>query len=132
MLHDIGYGHTDTGLHPLDGARLLASLGFSQTVCHLVAHHSASTYEAEDRGIDLAAYVEFAVDRDDLGPAHAVLWWADFTTGRRGQNMTVEERLDDIAVRHGDDVVTCSAERIRGLARCRSVANGVDPRSAPD
>ena len=47
--------------------------------------------------IDLAAYTKFTADRDDLGPAHAVLWWADLTTGPQGQDMTVEERLDDIA-----------------------------------
>ena len=55
-LHDIGYGHVVSGFHPLDGARFLAGAGFSATVCHLVAHHTASTYEAEERGIDLAAY----------------------------------------------------------------------------
>ena len=56
VLHDIGYGHVDTGLHALDGARLLAGLGFSRVVCNLVVHHMASTFEAEERGIDLLAY----------------------------------------------------------------------------
>ena len=113
-LHDIGYGHPALGFHPLDGATFLAELGFSSTVCHLVAHHSASTFEAEERGIDLAAYAEFQVGRDDLGPAHAVLWWADLTTGPQGQDMTVEERLDDIAARYGPDhVVARSTRRAR-------------------
>ena len=66
-LHDIRYGHVVSGFHPLDGARFLTDAGFSATVCHLVAHHTASTYEAEERGIDLAAYAEFAV-ASDLGP----------------------------------------------------------------
>lgn len=114
-LHDIGYGHPVTGFHPLDGARFLTGLGFSPTVCHLVAHHSASTYEAEARGIDLQAYAEFAVDQEDLGPVHAVLWWVDLTTGPRGQDMTVEDRLSDIADRHGNDVVAQSAEQIRPI-----------------
>ena len=65
-LHDIGCGHPVLGFHPLDGARFLAGLGFSPTVCHLVAHHSASTYEAEACGIDLGAYAEFAMDQEDL------------------------------------------------------------------
>ena len=34
--------------------------------------------------MDLAVYAEFAVGDVDLGPAHAVLWWADMTTGPRG------------------------------------------------
>ena len=50
-LHDIGYGHVIRGFHPLDGAQFLATEGFSATVCHLVAHHTASTYEADERGI---------------------------------------------------------------------------------
>ena len=48
-LHDIGYGHPRLGFHPLDGAAYLAELGFSPVVCHLVAHHSASTIEADER-----------------------------------------------------------------------------------
>jgi hypothetical protein len=61
-------------------------------------------------------YTQFAADRNDLGPAHAVLWWADLTTGPQGQDMTVEERLDDIAARYGpDDVLARSAQRIRPI-----------------
>ena len=43
VLHDIGYGHVDTGFHPLDGARFLARAGFLPVVCNLAVHHSAST-----------------------------------------------------------------------------------------
>lgn len=115
-LHDIGYGHEHLEFHPLDGASFLAELGFSDIICHLVAHHSASTYEAEMRGIPLDTYRQFDVDRDDLGPAHAAVWWADLTTGPQGQVMTVEERLDDIVERHGpESVVTRSALSIKDL-----------------
>lgn len=114
-LHDIGYGHPVSGFHPLDGARFLAKAGFSATVCHLVAHHTASTYEAEERGIDLAEYSEFEVT-GDLGPAHAVLWWADLTTGPKGQDMTVEDRLAEIVTRYDSgDVVTRFVVRNRLL-----------------
>ncbi len=122
-LHDIGYGHVNSGLHPLDGARLLAALGFSRVVCNLVVHHSASTFEAEERGLDLAVYREFTVDQD-LGEAHAVLWWADMTTGPQGQDVTVEARLEEITARYGPgDVVT----RFIGRARPALLAAGQSP-----
>ena len=114
-LHDIGYGYEESGFHPLDGARYLADLGFSRVVCNLVAHHSASTYEAELRGLDLSLYADFAVD-EDLGTAHAVLWWADLTTGPTGQDVTVEERLDEICARYGPgDVITRFVDRARDV-----------------
>jgi hypothetical protein len=53
-------------------------------VCHLVAHHTASTVGAEERGLDLSLGADFAVGQD-LGTAHAVLWWADMTTGRKAR-----------------------------------------------
>jgi hypothetical protein len=115
-LHDTGYEHPDTGYPPLDGARFLPPCGFSRTVCHLVAHHSASIHEAEERGIDLEAYEEVTADRDDLGPAHVVLWWADMTHGPQGQELPVGERLDDILKRYGsEEVVARSAARIRPI-----------------
>lgn len=126
ILHDVGYGHPATGLHALDGARYLASVGFSRVVCHLVAHHSASTFEARERGIDLAVYDAFQVDID-LAPANAVLWWADMTTGPQGQDVTVETRLDEICSRYGpDDVVT----RFIGRARHVLLAAGQSPQGS--
>ena len=79
-------------------------------------HHSASTYEAEERGIALAAYGDFRAPCEGLGPAHAVLWWADLTTGPQGQEMTVKERLDDIAARYApDEVVARNAAKNRAV-----------------
>lgn len=108
-LHDIGYGHPVTGFHPIDGARFLADRGFSRVVCHLVAHHSASSYEARERGIHPDVFREFAISDDwssgvsDIGRAHAALWWADMTTGPDGQVVTVEQRLAEISSRYGPD-----------------------------
>lgn len=114
-LHDIGYGHVDTGFHPLDGARYLRSIGFSPSVCHLVIHHSASSLQADERGLDRSIFDEFAVDVDP-GAAHAVLWWADMTTGPRGEDVTVEDRLAEICERYGpDELVT------RFIGRAREV-----------
>lgn len=113
VLHDIGYAHPATGLHALDGARFLAAEGFSMVVCNLVAHHTASTYEAAERGVDLAAYRAFSVHHD-LSDAHAVLWWADMTTGPQGHDVTVEDRLEEICARYGPgDTVTRFIERAR-------------------
>lgn len=123
VLHDIGYAHSDTGLHALDGARFLAAEGFSATVCSLVAHHSASSHEAEERGLDLSAYRPFWVGQD-LGEAHAVLWWADMTTGPQGEDVTVEDRLEEICSRYGPgDIVT----RFIGRARAELLAAGQSP-----
>ena len=113
VLHDIGYAHPDTGLHAVDGARFLAAEDFSPAVCNLVAHHTASTYEASERGVDLTVYQAFRVDQD-LGEAHAVLWWADLTTGPRGQDVRVEDRLAEISSRYGPgDAVSRFIERAR-------------------
>ena len=123
VLHDIGYGHEVSGFHPLDGARFLASQGFSSVVCNLVLNHSASKLEAELREIDMAIYDEFAVDVD-LSQIAPVLWWADMTTGPSGQTVTVEERLEEICSRYGpDDLVT----KFIGRARSVLLAAGQSP-----
>lgn len=112
-LHDVGYGHVDTGFHPLDGARHLRDQGYSATVVELVAMHSASWIEAEVRGLDLLLLKAFKTDLD-LRAAHAVLWWADMTTGPQGQDVEVEERLHEIGARYGPDhLVTRFIERAR-------------------
>lgn len=112
-LHDIGYAHRDTGFHALDGARFLASQGFSTIVCALVARHSASEIEAQVRGIDLGVFGEFAVNAD-LAAAHSVIAWADMTTSPTGGTVTVEERLDEIQSRYGPEaLVTEFIDRAR-------------------
>ena len=122
-LHDIGYGHPQSGFHPIDGAQFLAQQGFSKAVCHLVAHHSASIEEARERRIDLAVFNEFGVE-EDLGRAHSVLWWADMTTGPTGQDVAVLDRLDEICSRYGpDDPVT----RFVSRARFTLIAAGQEP-----
>ena len=123
MLHDIGYAHRHTGFHALDGARFLATQGFSTIVCNLVARHSASELEADVRGIDLGVFHEFAVDAE-LAAAHSVIAWADMTTSPTGGTVTVEERLDEIQSRYGpESLVTTFIDR----ARSRLMAAGQSP-----
>ncbi|SNY80371.1 HDIG domain-containing protein [Nocardia amikacinitolerans] len=100
-LHDVGYGRPDIGFHPIDGARLLRSLGYSRAVCHLVAFHTAAEVEAEVRGLDAHIFDEFrVVDVAGLDMADDFLWWADLGTGPNGEDFTVDERLTEILRRY--------------------------------
>lgn len=101
-LHDVGYAVPGgLGFHPIDGARLLRSLGYSPVVCHLVAFHTASVVEADVRDIDPAVFEEFEVgDVAGLELANDFMWWADLSTGPSGQAFTVDERIDEILSRY--------------------------------
>lgn len=98
-LHDIGYAPTlsDTGLHSLDGARYLRSIGTSERLCRLVAHHTASIVEAEFRGLAEVLDTEFPIEHSEVADA---LTYVDMTTGPQGQPMTVRERLTEILERY--------------------------------
>jgi hypothetical protein len=51
--HDLAYAPAlrETGCHQIDGARYLARARYPQRLVALVAHHSAATYEATQRGL---------------------------------------------------------------------------------
>ncbi|GAB1643842.1 HD domain-containing protein [Krasilnikovia sp. MM14-A1259] len=105
-LHDVGYSPPlkDTGLHALDGARWLARNGFDRRVASLVAYHSCARYESVERGLDQLLLAEF---NQEMSPTADALWYADMTTGPDGSDLTVENRLAEIARRYGpDDPVT--------------------------
>ncbi|MFC9663943.1 HD domain-containing protein [Nocardia sp. NPDC127606] len=100
-LHDVGYAVPGLGFHPIDGARLLRSLGYSPVVCHLVAFHTASVVEADVRDIDPEVFEEFEVENvAGLALANDFMWWADLSTGPSGQTFTVDERIDEILSRY--------------------------------
>ncbi|GLZ51506.1 HD domain-containing protein [Actinomycetospora sp. NBRC 106378] len=101
--HDLGYapGLVQTGFHPIDGARYLAARGHSPRLCALVAHHSAATFEAEER--DLAD--ELAEWPREEGPVPDALWTADMTTGPRGQSFDYADRLAEILARFEPDSI---------------------------
>lgn len=96
-LHDIGYGLVDTGLHALDGARHLRTLGAHPRLCRLVAHHTAAIVEARTRGLDTQLLAEFPLEQSAAADA---LTYADLTTGPDGQPMTVPQRLEEILQRY--------------------------------
>ena len=101
--HDLGYAPdlVQTGFHPIDGARFLAARGHSPRLCALVAHHSAATFEAAERGLE-AELAEWP--RED-GPVPDALWTADMTTGPRGERLDYAERLSEILARYDQDSI---------------------------
>ncbi|MET8424375.1 HD domain-containing protein [Nocardia sp. NPDC004860] len=119
-LHDVGYGYPVSGFHPLDGAELLEGRGYSPIICHLVAFHSASTVEADVRGIDAEALDQFALAAEvpGIGMANDLVWWADMTTGPTGGTLTLDERLADIRVRYPEGTLVRTAiDRAEPLLR---------------
>ena len=99
-LHDIGYAPAlaQTGLHALDGARYLRSLG-QERLARLIAHHSEARFEARLRGLD-RELAEFPREPSAVADA---LTWCDMTVGSTGQTTTLHERTLDIARRYGED-----------------------------
>lgn len=98
-LHDVGYAAAarDTGLHQLDGARYLRSLGASAELTGLVAHHTSATVEAAERGLDATLRQEFPAPSGELLD---LLTYCDITTSARGEAVTVDERFDHIYDRY--------------------------------
>jgi hypothetical protein len=96
--HDLGYTPAlrDTGCHQIDGARYLAREGYPERLVALVAHHSAATCEAEERGL----LAELEVWPREESPVADALWMADMTTGPRGEELAYDERLSEILTRY--------------------------------
>jgi hypothetical protein len=98
-LHDIGYAPDlqQTGLHQLDGARYIRSLG-AERLAGLVAHHSEARFEIRLRrfGEELTSY------RREESWVSDALTYCDLTTGPSGLPMTFEERVAEVEQRYGD------------------------------
>jgi hypothetical protein len=101
--HDLGYAPdlVQTGFHPIDGARYLAAKGHSPRLCELVAHHSAATFEAAERGLE----AELDGWPREEGPVPDALRTADMTTGPRGERFDYAERLSEILARYDQDSI---------------------------
>jgi hypothetical protein len=98
-LHDIGYAPDlqQTGLHQLDGARYIRSLG-AERLAGLVAYHSEARFEIRLRGFgeELTSY-----EREESWISDA-LTYCDLTTGPTGLPMTFEDRVAEVEQRYGD------------------------------
>lgn len=113
LLHDVGYAPTvrDSGFHPLDGARYLASLGVSARLCALVARHSCAIREARMRGLG----DEVAAFADEASVVRDALWYCDMVTGPDGSRVRAEDRIAEITDRYGpDDLVSRFIEEANG------------------
>jgi hypothetical protein len=97
-LHDIGYAPElrGTGAHQIDGALYVRSFGHER-LAGLVAHHSASRFELNLRGLAdrLAAFPNEASD------VTAALIYCDLTTGPSGSPVSLEERIAEVVQRYG-------------------------------
>jgi hypothetical protein len=98
-LHDIGYapGLQRTGLHQLDGAGYIRSLG-AERLAGLVAHHSEARFEIRLRGFA----TELATYEPQQSLVSDALTYCDLTTGPTGLPMTFEDRVAEVEQRYGD------------------------------
>jgi hypothetical protein len=114
-LHDIGYAPAvaATGFHSLDGARHLRDVhAAEQTLCELVAHHTGSAVEAEERGM-AGELAEFGPPTRHLRLLSA-LTAADLTTNPDGEPTSATARIEEILNRYPtDDVVHRAVTRSR-------------------
>lgn len=122
-LHDVGYAPelTQTGFHPIDGARWLRRQRVPEGIVALVAYHSGACFEAEERGLiaELAEFPEPDLDQLDM------LTLVDMAVGPKGERVSVESRLDEILARYpAEDPVH------RAVARSRSSLTGSAERAA--
>jgi hypothetical protein len=97
-LHDLGYAEpiAVTGLHALDGARVLETLGELPCVVAMVAFHSGAEFEAAERGLANDLRESERPSASDLD----VLTFLDLTVGPSGKSVRVDERLSEILERY--------------------------------
>jgi HD domain len=98
-LHDIGYAPDlqRTGLHQLDGARYIQSLG-ADRLARLVAHHSEARFEIRLRGFA----TELTIYEREQSWVSDALTYCDLTTGPSGLPMTFEDRVAEVEQRYGE------------------------------
>jgi putative nucleotidyltransferase with HDIG domain len=131
-LHDVGYAPdvATTGFHPVDGAGFARSERMPELVVSLIAFHTGSEVEAQQRGL-LEELNTFAT------PPLAVLdivTYADMTTSPTGEPISAEERVAEILSRYGEDnpvfaaVSTSAPELLAAVARIEERLSSAQPR----
>ncbi|QRP43269.1 HD domain-containing protein [Amycolatopsis sp. FDAARGOS 1241] len=126
LLHDIGYasGLVASGYHPLDGARFLIAAAAPDRLVHLVAHHSAAIFVAEQRSL-AGELAEFTDERTVLRDA---LWFCDMHTSPGGHPTSFEERITSLRTRHSPDSDFARALDAGGLSARRDAVRRTELR----
>ena len=86
-------------------AQFLRSIGWTERVCNLVAHHSGARFVAKLLDLD-RQLARYRFTNDAVSDALTV---ADQTTGLHGEPVTVEQRISDMLKRHGPDSASAVA-----------------------
>lgn len=114
-LHDVGYSPdlATTGFHPVDGARFARDAGMPDLVVRLIAFHTGSQFEAQQRGL-MAELHEFT---PPPGEVLDVVTFADMTTSPKGTPIEARDRVAEILTRYEPntpvyDAVSASAPEL--------------------
>jgi hypothetical protein len=124
-VHDIGHARRlrTTGCHALDGALYVREAGHPQ-LASMVAQHSGARCEAALRGLETEMAMFTTVGESS---ALDVLTFSDLKTDHQGYRCSVDERLEGIATRYGDDHIATRAFR-RAQSELRQTVSRVESR----
>lgn len=131
-LHDVGYAPdlAVTGFHPVDGASFAKREGMPELVVSLIAFHTGSVFEAQQRGLLAELSVFAAPPRDVLD----IVTYADMTTSPSGEPISAEDRVAEILSRYEEDdpvfaaVSTSAPELLAAVARVEERLSALHPR----
>ena len=131
-LHDVGYAPdvAKTGFHPVDGASFARSAGMPDLVVSLIAFHTGSVFEAQQRELLADLSVFAAPPRDVLD----IVTYADMTTSPSGEPISAEARVEEILSRYEEDdpvfaaVSTSAPELLAAVTRVEERLSAVQPR----
>ena len=107
--HDLGHARClkVTGCHALDGAMYIRVAGYLE-LASVVAQHSGARREAALRGLEEEMFAFPVVESRTLD----LLTYSDLMTDQRGNRCSVDDRLEEIAVRYGNDHIVTKAVRL--------------------
>lgn len=106
-LHDIGYSSklNKENFHPYDGFIYLQEQNYSDAVNYLVLHHTYSKllYNMSNKNTVLDIIYQKNPIQSNYETLLSCLSLADMTSSPTGEKITLNERVEDIAFRYGND-----------------------------